>query len=105
MGETDELSDLRALLQQAMAERDAAREQVREMIQKAADQKLDGYRELGERAAQAENARDAAQAECRRLRETLQRISEWDSLNPPAPNSDFPWLKQLVDTALTGKGS
>lgn len=38
--------------------------------------------------------------EIERLRAALQRISEWDSLNPPDPRSDFPWLKRLVDEAL-----
>lgn len=45
-------------------ERDEAREQVRYMVEKAAsDGVLDGYRELGARAAAAENERDEARAE------------------------------------------
>jgi len=38
------------------------------MVEHAADQRLDGYRELGSRAACAENERDAAIAERERLR-------------------------------------
>ncbi len=30
----------------------------------------------------------------------LTQIKQWDSLNPPDPNTDFPWLKALVDNAL-----
>jgi len=45
-----------------------AEENYRWMVEHAADQRLDGYRELGDRAACAENARDAALAECERLR-------------------------------------
>jgi len=41
-------------------ERDEARANYRWMVEHAADQKLDGYRELGARAVQAENERDAA---------------------------------------------
>jgi hypothetical protein len=37
------------------------------MVEHAADQKLDGYRELGARAAAAENERDAARLELRAL--------------------------------------
>jgi len=44
--------------ERAEAERDAAREQLRQMVEKAAAQSLDGYRELGARAAAAENDRD-----------------------------------------------
>lgn len=42
--------------------------QVRWFVEHAADQRLDGYRELGARAAAAENARDNAIRELRSLR-------------------------------------
>jgi len=42
------------------AERDKAREDVQFMVERAANERLDGYRELGRRAADAENARDDA---------------------------------------------
>ncbi len=46
-------------------ERDEARGKYQWMVEHAADQKLDGYRELGARAAKAEEERDAARAgEC-----------------------------------------
>lgn len=42
----------------------------------------------------------ASQAEAAKLREALEVILKWDSLNPPAPGTDFPWLKTVVDEAL-----
>jgi len=45
-----------------------AEEKYRWMVEHAAAQRLDGYRELGSRAASAENERDVAIAECERLR-------------------------------------
>lgn len=48
-------------------ERDEARGHYRWMVERAAAQKLDGYRELGARAAAAENERDAARLELRAL--------------------------------------
>lgn len=38
------------------------------MVERAADQRLDGYRELGQRAAYAENDRDSLRAELAALR-------------------------------------
>lgn len=35
-----------------------------------------------------------------RLRSVLRTVQQWDSLNPPAPSTDFPWLRKLVDDAL-----
>jgi hypothetical protein len=56
---------LRADVERITAERDALRAQLakaeanyRFMVERAADEKLDGYRELGARAAAAENERD-----------------------------------------------
>lgn len=48
---------------------------IRCMVEKAADQRLDGYRELGRRAADAENKRDEAHAEIARLRAALEKIA------------------------------
>lgn len=46
----------------------------REMVEKAASGGvLDGYRELGARAAAAENERDALRSEVSRLKETINR--------------------------------
>ena len=47
----------RALLE-ALDERDEARRNYQFMVDRVADEKLDGYRELGSRAAAAENDRD-----------------------------------------------
>ena len=49
-------------------ERDEAQANYRWMVEHAADQRLDGYRELGQRAAVAETERDEARAEIARLR-------------------------------------
>lgn len=43
----------------------------------------------------------ALKAEIERLKKTLERIQEWDYINPPDPQSDGPWLKRLVDEALS----
>lgn len=42
--------------------------------------------------------------EAQRYRDALQQISRWDCLNPPRPEllADLPWLKKLVDEALSG---
>jgi hypothetical protein len=61
----DEAASMKAIL---TAERDEARANYRFMVERAADQKLDGYRELGARAAAAEQERDEARAECERHR-------------------------------------
>lgn len=58
-----EIADLRARAESAERDRDKYRGQVVEMVNLAADQKLDGYRELGARAAAAEERADALRAE------------------------------------------
>ena len=58
-----ELDQLRADLAAMTKERDDARAQVRWFVEKVADEKLDGYRELGQRAADAENAADRLRVE------------------------------------------
>ena len=35
------------------------------------------------------------------LREALVRIGQWDQLNPVQTGSDLPWLRGLVDQALS----
>jgi hypothetical protein len=50
----------RAMLRERVAELEA---QIREMVDKAAARSLDGYRELGRRAAQAEERAEKAEAE------------------------------------------
>jgi hypothetical protein len=41
----------------------------------------------------------AADAKLNKLWGLVERISQWDQLNPPAPQSDLPWLKKLVEEA------
>lgn len=54
---------------------------IQEMVNKAADQHLEGYRELGRKAADAENAKDRLTAEVKGLREALEAtiadLMEW----------------------------
>ena len=52
-----------------LSQRDEAQANYRFMVERAADQKLDGYRELGARAAAAENERDKALVELKRMKE------------------------------------
>jgi len=59
------LADVRSLeseIRRITKQRDEARANYAFMVERAADEKLDGYRELGARCAAAENERDAAQA-------------------------------------------
>lgn len=53
----------------------------------------------------AVNGYEDLQERCNRLEAALERIAEWDCLNPPRPElcADHPWLKRLVDEAL-GRG-
>ena len=52
-------------------ERDEARAQVQFMFNRVADERLDGYRELGQRAAAAENKADELRALAKLLKEKL----------------------------------
>lgn len=54
-------------IQRLTRERDEARANYAFMVARAADQKLDGYRELGARAAAAENERDQLKARVKEL--------------------------------------
>lgn len=67
--------DRDAIIAELLADRDyqakradTAEANYRFMVERAADEKLDGYRELGARAADAERQRDDARAEVLRLR-------------------------------------
>lgn len=58
------------------------------------------------RDVQCLDDRHALLGEVGRLREALKTIQGWDMLNPPPQDgSDFPWLKRLVDDALSGGGA
>lgn len=53
------------------------KEDIRIMVEKAADNKLDGYRELGERAAQAENERDDSNRDVVKLKAKIGQLTSW----------------------------
>ena len=67
----DLVPDLLAEVRRLTAERDEVRANYRFMVERAADRRLDGYRELGARAAAAENERDSLRAEISDLRAVL----------------------------------
>lgn len=73
-----EVRALRARIQQLEEELKAARAYIRAMVEKAADAKLDGYRELGQRVAKAEEERDAALAREAELREIIAKLPNPD---------------------------
>lgn len=55
-------------------ERDEAWANYQFMVNRAADERLDGYRELGQSAARAENKADALRAEISRLKAEISRL-------------------------------
>jgi hypothetical protein len=63
-----ELAEAQATIDRLTRERDEARTKYEWMVEHAADQKLDGYRELGARCAELERERDEARAVLRDLR-------------------------------------
>jgi len=73
----EELTEAQAVLEIAIARAEKAEASYRFMVEKAADSKLDGYRELGNRAAQAEEERDAAVAQ---LKDANEDLDGWRNL-------------------------
>lgn len=65
---------IRMRLEDTEEERTRLDGQIREMIQLAVDEKLDGYRELGQRAADAENQRDRVVAALKTLGEAAMSV-------------------------------
>lgn len=65
---------IRMRLEDTEEERNRLNGQIREMIHLAADEKLDGYRELGQRAADAENQRDRVVAALKTLGEAAMSV-------------------------------
>ena len=57
-----------------VTERDTARGNYRWMVEHAADEKLDGYRELGARAAKAEQEREDVLRFAKSLAEKVRRV-------------------------------
>lgn len=66
-----EMEKLRERAEKAERERDEARANYAFMVERAADQKLDGYRELGARAAAAEERAEKAERERDEARDAL----------------------------------
>lgn len=66
--------DLNLTIDELRAERDDYRDKYQWMVNRACDEKLDGYRELGRRAADAESERDELRAEVEQLRR------QWDDV-------------------------
>jgi hypothetical protein len=50
-----------------------------------------------------EDQRHVCSITYRKLETALRTIQQWDCLNPPRPEllADLPWLKRVVDEALT----
>jgi hypothetical protein len=71
-----QLQSARARLQNTERERDEARANYAFMVERAINEKLDGYRELGSKCAELERERDTARGE---LAKTLKRIEELKS--------------------------
>ena len=104
------LTPLKAL---AAASKDQALETMKKatrfMVEKAADEKLDGYRELGQRAARAENALDRVKGDSafvqKELQEQLTRFVDdvrdvMDSMDP-----DSAACKELCEALRKLKGA
>lgn len=70
----DELEKLRVEIERLTSERDEARANYQYMLERAADQRMAGYRDLAIRVANAENERDRWVAEASRLRQELTAI-------------------------------
>lgn len=55
----------------------------------------------GELREELELRAEKAEARVAELEAVLSRIQSWDMLNPAATGTDFPWLKKLVNDALS----
>mgnify|MGYP001438334866 CR=1 FL=1 len=67
-----------------------------------AAQRLQGYRDLAQQVAQAQNERDEARAEVERLRKTLDEIATyWNGSHRPAETLDAAeWMRGVAEEAL-----
>ena len=67
-----------------------------------AAQRLQGYRDLAQQVAQAQNERDEARAEVKRLRKTLDEIATyWNGSHRPAETLDAAeWTRGVAEEAL-----
>ena len=82
---TQERDEARAEVERITRERDEARANYQWMVERAAAAKLDGYRELGQRAAEAENSRDEVRRE---LDEAQQAIAKMHRLRCRGEHGD-----------------
>ena len=71
--DADELDTLRGDLAETERERDEARSNYQFMVDRAVNEKLDGYRNLGQRAATAENDLDTARQQLAAEKERAER--------------------------------
>ena len=71
-----QIASLRAALEAREGELERARDDLRVVIEKVADERLPAYRELGERAANAENERAQLRAENAELRERVEALGD-----------------------------
>ena len=81
-GLRDERDYLRDRERALTVARDKALADYRFMVERAADEKLDGYRELAARAAAAENARDESERTLRTVREAVAALEQEASALP-----------------------
>lgn len=96
-----ETCDLLRELDAMRARAEKAEANYRWMVEHAADQNLDGYRELGARAAAAENARDALRAHIADLEADLARIARLPTLDEA--NAGAAIMMALAALARAGK--
>jgi len=80
-GNDDAIAVLSAKLEAAETRAKEAEKNYRWMVERAADEKLDGYRELGARAAEAERQRDEALAQVARLRWAVREYADTSLLD------------------------
>lgn len=98
-----DLIDARAEIARLTAERDKANANYRFMVERAADASLEGYRELGARAAAAENERDALRADLAEVRKYAEAVrAEIDTLTKQRDNA-FGYVES-IEGALNGAG-
>lgn len=97
-----EIEHLRAERDAAVARAEKAEANYAFMVERAADQRLDGYRMLGERAAAAENAYDDARRERNAAQADAAAMRSWadeafDALTTMVPSSS--WTEALQKSA------
>lgn len=108
--EYNQLTPAGRLLAQAIKERNEARANYQFMVERAANERLDGYRELGARAAKAENDSVALRAHVAELKATwgqvrrrllvkLLRERAWVLMLAPDTERQKRWVHWCNETA------